>query len=302
MTVLRDTFSSKATRAAGIVFLVIVAVGVFANVLCPDSPFAQNSHLLAGPSLHHLLGTDYLGRDTLSRLILGTRYSLEGALEAVAIGVIGGVVPGVLSVFIPTWAEFATMRFVDAFMTIPSIVFALGFVAVLGETQAIAMCAIGILFIPQFFRITRAATLRFSRMQYVEVARLQGATRRQVIRTHIWRKVFPTVAVTSASMMANGLLAVSTLAFLGIGAQPPTPTWGGMLSEDLNYLSNAGLSALWPGLVILASVASLSIIADGLRDATGSAAGAGQRRALGPIGTNRRTRRSDPVLITEEVA
>jgi len=131
------------------------------------------------------------------------------------------------------------------------------------------MAGIGVIFIPMFFRITRAATLGYAKNQYVEAAQLFGGSRRRVITTHVWKKVLPTVAVTTAQSLAIGLLLVSSLAFLGIGAQPPLPTWGGMLSEDLQYLSNDPWAAIFPGLAIVVAVASLGIIADGLRDATG---------------------------------
>jgi peptide/nickel transport system permease protein len=270
MDLLRRTFASPVTRVAGVVFALLVLVAIFASLILPASPYTQTTHLLAGPSAHHLLGTDDLGRDTLARLILGTRVSFVGAIEAVAIGLVGGVIPGIASVFLGRWSEFAVMRLIDALMTFPPIVLALGFVAILGEQQNVAMVGIGILFIPLFFRITRAATLGYARSQYVEEAQLLGASKRRVIVSHVARKVVPTIAVTTAQAMAGGLLAVSSLAFLGIGAQPPLPTWGGMLSEDLQFLSNNGWVAIWPGLAIVLSVGSLSIIADGLRDAMGT--------------------------------
>jgi peptide/nickel transport system permease protein len=271
VALLSNVFSTKWSRAAGVVLVLVVIAAIFANFIGPQNPFTQNADLLAGPSWHHLLGTDNLGRDTLSRLILGTRYTLVGALEAVGIGVIGGVVPGVYFVFAPRWMDFAVMRFVDSMMAIPGVVFAMGFVAAFGETQAVAMLAIGILMIPHFFRITRAATLRLVEMEYVQLARSMGATRVQVIRMHIWRKILPTVAVTTASSMAAGLLAVSSLAFLGVGMQPPAPTWGGMLSQDLTYLSQVGWLVIFPGLAVVFPVAALGVLADRLRDITGGA-------------------------------
>jgi peptide/nickel transport system permease protein len=278
--VLRNVLASRSARIAVGVLLVVVIIGVFATELSPDNPNAQSGSILAGPSWHHLLGTDNLGRDTLSRILLGTRYSLIGALEAVAIGFVGGVIPGMASVFAPRWLDFSTMRVVDALMTIPSIVFALGFVAALGESQAVAMCAIGILLIPHFFRITRAATLRFTRIQYVEAARSMGATRQQIIRTHIWPKIRPTVAVTTASTMAAAMLAVASLSFLGIGLQAPAPTLGGMLSADLNYLPDVGWLVIFPGLVVVATVASLGVIADSLHHS--GRIGTGRGQALRP--------------------
>jgi peptide/nickel transport system permease protein len=269
MDLFRRTFASRATKIAGGIFAFLVLVAIFANFLLPASPYTQGTKLLATPSWQHLLGTDDLGRDTFARLILGTRVTFVGAIEAVAIGVVGGVVPGISSVFLAKWSEYAVMRLIDSLMCFPPLVLAMGFVAILGEQQNVAMAGIGVIFIPMFFRITRAATLGYAKNQYVEAAQLFGASRRRVITTHVWKKVLPTVAVTTAQSLALGLLLVSSLAFLGIGAQPPLPTWGGMLSEDLQYLSNDPWAAIFPGLAIVVAVASLGIIADGLRDATG---------------------------------
>jgi peptide/nickel transport system permease protein len=270
MALFRATFQSRVTRIAGYTFLGIVLVAVFANFLLPTSAYTQDiNHLLAPPSRAHLLGTDYLGRDTLSRIILATRVSLVGAVEAVGVGAFFGVVPGILSVFIGKWSQFVAMRIVDTFMTLPAIVFTIGVVAVVGDTQVVAMGAIGILFSPHFFRVTRAATLGYSKSQYVEAAELFGMTRVRVILTHVWKKVLPTVAVTVASQMGAGILIVSSLSFLGVGSQPPTPTWGAMLSSDMNYLSLDSYQAIFPGIAIVLAVGCLSLIADGIRDAVG---------------------------------
>lgn len=270
MNLLRQIFATNWARAAGVVLVLLVITAIFPYFVAPHDPMAQAADILAQPSWQHPLGTDNLGRDTLSRIILGSRYALIGALEAVSVGLIGGVVPGVYFVFAPRWLDFIVMRFIDALMTIPGIVFALGFVAAFGETQAIAMLAIGILMIPHFFRITRAATLSLVDMEYVQVSRTLGATRSQLIRMHVWRKILPTVAVTTASSMAAGLLAISSLSFLGVGMQPPAPTWGGMLSLDLMYLQQVGWLVIFPGLAVVIPVAALGILADRLRDVTAS--------------------------------
>jgi peptide/nickel transport system permease protein len=302
MLLMKRTFQPIPAKIAGVVLLGIVVVAVFANWIAPVNPYTQDvSHILASPSWHHLLGTDNLGRDTLSRLIVGARISLVGALEAVTIGFLLGVIPGMLSVFLRRWPQFLAMRVVDSFMTLPAIVFTIGCVAVFGETQQIAMAAIGVLFAPGFFRVVRASTLNFAKSQYVEVAGLLGATRRRIIRTHIWRKVLPTIAVQVASTMAGGILAVSSLAYLGVGSQPPTPTWGGMLASDMNYLANAGYAAIFPGIAIVLTVASLGIIADCLRDATRSGADAVSGAATS-VDSRQAPATTQPILETVSVA
>lgn len=269
MALFREVFRNWSAKVAAAILLLVVVVAVFAPLIQPTSAYLQDSnHLLAPPSARHLLGTDYLGRDTLSRLILGTRLSLLGALEALGIGFALGVVPGLFSSFMKGVPRFLVLRVVDSFMTLPAIVFTIGVVAVFGETQTIAMAAIGVLFAPAFFRVVRAASLGYANAQYVEMARLFGAGRLRVIRTHVWRKVLPTMAVTATSTLAAGILAVSSLSYLGVGSQPPLPTWGGMLASDMNYLSKASYSAIFPGIAIALTVGALGIIADSLRDAT----------------------------------
>jgi peptide/nickel transport system permease protein len=268
-SLVRATFHNRVTQVSGVVLLCIVFVAIFGNLLLPVSAYSLSAHLLAPPSTQHLLGTDELGRDTLARIMLGTRTSLIGAVEAVAIGAVVGVVPGLFSVFLDRWSRFAVLRVADTFMTLPAIVFTIGVIAVFGNTQNVAMAAIGVLFSPHFFRLTRASALGYVHSPYVEAAQLFGMTRWQIIRDHVWRKVLPTVAVTIAQTMASGILIVSSLSFLGVGAQPPMPTWGGMLSEDMAYLAENSYQAIFPGVMIVLTVCALGLIADGLRDATG---------------------------------
>jgi peptide/nickel transport system permease protein len=259
---------------AALVILAIVAIlTAFGSLLAPQNPLTVNANaLFQGPSLHHLLGTDYLGRDVLSRLMVGTRLSVLTALEAVGIGLLLGTVPGVATVFLGRWFDFTANRFTDALMTLPSIFFAVAVTAALGNGLVQAMVPVGILLAPFFFRVTRAATLEHARTQYVEAAELMGASKRHIIRVHVLRKVLPTIAVTTASMTAAALLAVSFLTFLGIGVQPPAPTWGGVLSSDLAYLAQDSWAPFIPGLLIAVTVGALNALADAFRDRSGSGA------------------------------
>ena len=227
----------SAQIAVGIL-LAIAILTVFGSTLAPQDPLAINSNaLFQGPGAQHLLGTDYLGRDVLSRLMAGTRLSVLTAVEAVGIGLVLGAVPGIATVFLGRWFDFVVNRVSDALMTLPYVFFAVAVTAALGNGLPEAMIAVGILLAPIFFRVTRAATLEHARAQYVEAAELLGASKLHVIRTHVLRKVLPNIVVTTASMTAAALLAVSFLTFLGIGVSPPTPTWGGILSSDLAYLA-----------------------------------------------------------------
>lgn len=254
-------------RVAFGVLIVVAVLAVSGTFLAPDDPLAQDTAaMLHGPSVHHLLGTDYLGRDVLSRLIAGTRLSVTSALVAVLVGLVLGALPGLASVFFGRVFDFLANRVTDALMTLPTIVFAIAVVGVLGNGLTQAMLAIGVLLAPAFFRVTRAVTLQFGQQQYVEAAELFGASRPYIVRVHVWRKVLPTVAVTFASALASALLTVTSLAFLGIGVVPPAPTWGGVLAGDLNYLTQAPWAPIAPIVLLVLTVGACNTIADAIRD------------------------------------
>ncbi len=269
----RSWLRLPSARIALIILAVVIFLSVFGSALAPQSPLTINANaLFQGPSAHHLLGTDYLGRDVLSRLMAGTRLSVLTAFEAVAIGLVLGAPLGVAAVFLGRWFDFAVNRVSDALMTLPYIFFAVAVTAALGNGLVQAMSAVGILLAPGFFRVTRAATLEFASAQYVEAAELLGATKLHVIRVHVVRKVLPTIAVTTAMAAAGALLAVSFFTFLGIGVTPPAPTWGGVLSSDLDYLSQAPWAPFIPGALIAITVGALNALADAFRDRIGPGA------------------------------
>jgi len=257
-------------RIAVVIVAIVVVLAIFGSALAPQNPLAINaSALFQGPSPHHLLGTDYLGRDVLSRLMAGTRLSVLTAFEAVGIGLVLGGPLGIATVFLGKWFDFGANRVADALMTLPYIFFAVAVTAALGNGLVQAMFAVGILLAPGFFRVTRAATLEYARAQYVEAAELLGASKLHVIRVHVVRKVLPNLAVMTATATAGALLAVSFLTFLGIGVQPPAPTWGGVLSSDLDYLNLSPWAPFIPGVLIAITVGALNTLADAFRDRTG---------------------------------
>ena len=257
-------------RAALIALAVVGLLAVAGGHLTPHDPLYQDpDQALHGLSLTHPLGTDYLGRDVLSRLIAGTGTTVVAAIESVGVGLLLGVVPGLASLWLGRGVEWVLLRAADSLMTLPFIVFAVAVTGILGNGLAQAMLAIGMLFAPLFFRVTRAAGLSLTRAQYVEAAALFGATRTRILRTHVWGKVVPTVAVTAAQATGGALLAVSSLTFLGIGVQPPAPTWGGVLASDLGFLAQQPWAPLIPAVLIALTVAALNTLADdgGLRAA-----------------------------------
>jgi peptide/nickel transport system permease protein len=276
MTALRRSLQLRSARISlGVLFFVLL-VGILGGRLAPQDPLAQNTALiLQSPGSAHWLGTDYLGRDVFSRLVDGTGRSLFGALEAVGVGMLLGIPAGLASVVFGRVVEWVSLRFVDALMTLPFIIFAVAVTGILGNGPNQAMLTIGVLISAFFYRITRAAALGLTSAQYVEMAELLGASRSWVIRVHVWNKVLPTIAVTTANSLAAALLAVSSLTFLGIGVQPPVSTWGGMLASDLNHLSQRPWAPVIPSLAIVLTVAACNALADAIRDTTGIAPGTG---------------------------
>ncbi|MDT7706702.1 MAG: peptide/nickel transport system permease protein [Pseudonocardiales bacterium] len=267
---LRSVLAHRLGRASLAVLAVMVLLAVLGPLLAPYDPLAQDaSALLQGPSVTHWLGTDDLGRDTLSRLLAGSTLSLVAALEAVAVGLVLGVVPGLLSVYLGRTFEWITLRLMDAFVTLPFLVFAVAMSALLGNGLHQAMLAVGILLSPAFYRVTRAAAFPVASAPFVEAARLTGAPAGFVLRRHVWPKVVPAVAISTASLLGASLVIVSSLTFLGIGIQPPAPTWGGVLATDLQFLSQQPWAPFVPAVLIMLTVGACNGLADVLRDVTG---------------------------------
>lgn len=268
------TLRSLASRPAAVVALVLLSVVAVAAVagpaIAPYDPVAQDSsNVLAGPSAAHRLGTDYLGRDILSRLIAGTQLSVLAAAEAVVIALLLGTGSAVVSVFSPKPVRWVIERVFDSFMALPFITFAVAIGALLGNSIHAAMVAVGVLAAPTFFRVVRASVLEVSHTQFVEAAKLLGVPLLRIIGTHVIPRIVPVVLVTSASVLAASLLVVASLTFLGVGVQPPTPTWGGMLSADLSYLALRPWNPVAPAAAIMVTVAAVGILADRVRDLGG---------------------------------
>jgi peptide/nickel transport system permease protein len=260
--------SSRYARCAGLLLLAVAGIALLGGALAPQDPLAQDTDITfaAAGTAGHPLGADYLGRDVLSRLLAGAGPSVLGALAMVGVGLTLGAVPGVLSAFSGRVPELLAQRFTDSLMSLPPIVFAIAVAGLFTNGVLAAIVAIGVLLAPRFFRIARAEALGFAQTQYVEAATLLGASRPWIIRRHVWRKVLPTIAVTTATSTGYAVLASASLGFLGLGVQAPDPTWGGMLAADVEYLSEDALAPVWPGLAIALTVWSLNALADALRD------------------------------------
>lgn len=272
MSLIKRALKSNRTAQASIVVLIIVTVLViFGGWLAPYDPLKQGAAILQGPSGAHWLGTDNLGRDTLSRLLAGSRLSVLGAVEATVVGAVLGAIPGLLSVYVGRTGEWLLLRLMDALLALPFIIVAIAVTGVAGGGLHPAMITVGALFAPTFFRISRSATLGLRRAGYVEAAELFGSSTARLIVRHVWRKVATPIAVAAANTTGAGLLIVSSLMFVGIGVAPPAPTWGGMLATDLNFLSQAPLAPLAPAVLIMVTVGALNLLADAIREDTPTA-------------------------------
>ncbi|MGW1753117.1 ABC transporter permease [Streptomyces mirabilis] len=267
----RRVLSLTSGRIALVILTVIALLAVLGPLIAPDNPLATSSDTLADSSGAHWLGTDYLGRDVLSQLLDGSRVSVLGSLE-VALTALGvGAIPGILSVYFGRVFEWITLRLTDTLVALPFLLFAVAVVALLGNGITQAMLVTGVLVSPLFYRVARAATLAVARSPYVEAALISGASIGWVVRRHVWVKVLPPIAVALAQTIGVGLVIVSSLTFLGIGVQPPAPTWGGLLASDLGYLTQKPWAPLVPALLIMVTVWACNILADAIRDVSGEA-------------------------------
>jgi peptide/nickel transport system permease protein len=254
---------------AAILLLIVLFVAVFGTILAPYNPLTGSADALAAPSASHWFGTDYLGRDVLSRILAGAPASVLGAIEVAGIALVAGSIPGLLSVYLGRTFEWLTLRLVDTLIALPFLVFAVAMTALLGNGLNQAMLSVGILLAPLFYRVTRAAALTVSSSQYVESATLSGASAVWVLRKHVLPKIIAPLAIAVANATGTGLVIVASLTFLGIGVQPPAPTWGGILASDLGYLDYQAYAPVFPIVFIVLTVLALNLIADLLRDVSG---------------------------------
>ncbi len=251
---------------AFIVFFVLLAL--FAPWVAPHDPLATSwSAVRQAPSAHYLFGTDEIGRDVLSRVIWGTRASLLAGLVSVCISLALGVPVGLAAGYLGGWVDALISRITDAMLACPFLILAIALAAFLGPSLTNAMIAIGISATPIFIRLTRAQVLAVKVEDYVEAARAVGNSHLRIALRHILPNVVAPLIVQATLAIAAAVIAEASLSFLGLGQQPPAPSWGSMLNTAKNYIDNAPWMSLWPGLSIFLLVLSFNLLGDGLRDA-----------------------------------
>jgi len=250
------------------IVILLVLIAIFASLIAsydPTSRIKEDSFL--GPSREHLFGTDLLGRDIFSRVIYGSRVSIEVGIIAVGISVIIGLFFGALSGYFGGISDTLVMRIADIFFAFPYILGAIVIMTVLGPGIVNIFIAIGILGWASFARIFRGSILTIKNKEYIEAARALGASNYRIITKHIFPNSFAPIIVYATMNVGTAIIVEAALSFLGIGVQPPTPAWGKMLSESLDYIDIAPWMMLFPGLAIVITVLGFVLVGDGLRDA-----------------------------------
>ena len=250
------------------VILFFVGIALAAPLVSPYDPIATDwLAVRKAPSLRHLFGTDEIGRDVLSRVICGARASLLAGLVSVSIALALGMPLGLVSGYQGGIVDGVAMRMIDAMLAIPFLILAIALAAFLGPNLTNAMIAIGVSQMPVFARLTRAQVLAAKHEDYVEAARALGNPDRRILLRHILPNISAPILVQATLAIAAAIIAEASLSFLGLGQQPPAPSWGSMLNTAKNFLSQAPWMAVWPGLAIFSLVLSFNLLGDGLRDA-----------------------------------
>jgi peptide/nickel transport system permease protein len=257
------------TICLGIALLVAIALaGLGADFLAPGDPLAvAPAAQLQKPSWQHLAGTDLFGRDIFSRLLHGARHSLAVGLVAVFISSLIGSSLGLLAGYYGRWLGAAIMRCMDVLLAFPGILLALTLVAALGSGELSVMVAVGLSGVPAYTRLVQGSTLGVRREAYVRAAQAVGCGNPRILLRHILPNVAGPILVMASLQMGWAILNAAALSFLGLGAQPPSPEWGAMLSEGRGYLRQAPWMAAAPGLAIMITVLAVNLVGDGLRDA-----------------------------------
>ncbi len=258
---------TKSVMIGGIVILIVTLLALAAPLIAPYNPDQLAvGRRLAVPTAAHWLGTDEFGRDIFSRLLFGARLTLYVGVVAVGIGLACGVAIGAIAAYAGGWLGGALMRAIDLLYTFPDVLIALGLVAFLGPNLTNAMIAVGVSAIPYYARVTYGIVLSERQKPYVDAAQVIGAGHARVIVRHLLPNVLPPMIVVASLGFSAAVLSAAALSFLGLGAQPPTPEWGLMLSTGRNYITRAPWLVIGPGVAIFVTVIAFNMFGDGVRD------------------------------------
>jgi peptide/nickel transport system permease protein len=264
----RRALTARFAAFGAVVVLSVVLMAVFAPALATYDPLKQDLvGQLAGPSAAHLLGTDNVGRDVLARVIWGTRVSLIAGLVSVAIGVVAGCLLGLGAGYWGGRLDELVMRLMDAVLSFPALVLALALAAVLGAGLGGVLIALGVVYTPAFARLMRAQVLTIRTREYVQAARLLGAPDWWILLRHVLPNAATPIVVQASLSVGFAILAEASLSFLGLGVQPPEPSWGSMINAGRGYLQQAPWIVFGPGAALFVTVLGLNFVGDAVRDA-----------------------------------
>ncbi len=263
----RMLLKNRLAFASLITVLLLITVAAAAPWIAPFDPNQPDmGHTLSGPSWDHLMGTDQLGRDILSRIIWGSRISLQVGIIAVGIAFFLGTVIGMFGAYWGRWSDEVSMRVVDIMLSFPMILLAICLIAFLGSTLQNVMIAVGISLSPRFARIARGLTLSVKEQSYIEAARAMGAGSTKICFSHVLPNIFAPLLVTATLYVSTAILIESSLSYLGLGVQPPDATWGSIINEGREVLRLAPWISTFAGAVIMVTILSFNILGDTLRD------------------------------------
>lgn len=264
---LRQLLRSPSVILGAVIVFSLIVAAVFAPLIAPYDPIRQSFRIqLQPPSPAHLLGTDEFGRDILSRILYGARWALFVGLLADTIALIAGVLLGLVAGYYGGWVDTVVTWLTDVMLAFPYLLLAMIVVAVLGPGITNAMIAIGIVYIPQYTRLVRGTVMSLREKEFVEAARCVGMSSPRILLRHILPNCVAPIIVMATLAIGWAIVETAGLSFLGLGAQPPTPEWGSMLSSGRTYMLSAWWIATFPGLAILVVVIGFNILGDGLRD------------------------------------
>ncbi len=266
--IMRRLRKDKAAMTGLVVILALVVIAILAPWLSPY-PYNKTNlkNTFAGPSLAHPFGTDDLGRDILSRLMYGGRYSLRIGIISISSAALVGISLGSIAGYYGGWLEMVLMRFLDIFQAIPGLVLSIAVSAVLGAGFTNCIIALAIGMVPGYARLTRASILNVRKMEYLEAATIINASDFRIITRHVLPNAIAPLIVSATMGIASSILVAASLSFIGLGVQPPTPEWGAMLSAGRSYIRNHPHLVIVPGITIMITVLSFNMLGDGLRDA-----------------------------------
>ena len=268
--VLRRLYKNPHVVVGATIMLIFILMAILAPILAPHDPFDQvAARRLLPPGGEHLMGTDNLGRDILSRLMFGARVTLVLSFSATAIGGVIGILIGLVSGYYGGALDSIVMRVIDVFLAFPGILLALFLVTILGTSTMNILIAISFFAVPTFARIARGSVLGTKKLEFIDASRAVGATDGRIMFLHILPNIMTPLIVQATLFIATNIIVIAALSFIGVGVQPPTPEWGSMIDSGRDFVGRADHIMFFPGLFILFVVVGINILGDGLRDALG---------------------------------